>query len=431
MNSTSSPDVKGTNYAWLRPEKEAKLQGDKITKALACPEGWESFWAVSRKRKGYSGVTTWTSCATSSPLSSEADCLGGGNDDIDQEGRVVITDQGDFVLINVYVPNAGEKGERADFKCKFLRALKQKADGFRSAGRKVLIVGDLNIAMTPMDVHPSIQHEGLYSSQELSVMKELTTDYIDVWRKLHPDTQDQFTVWDERTESRATNRGVRIDYALASLDLLPQVVSCEIISATRIPPKWSDHAALVLELRDVPCLHPHPPCAGSSLLDKRWNDRSQKTVSALFAKAGSTKRLKMETEHQHQHLKGEEAARINVGPLKAETGLMNANALQAWHQADERTEMGTQEAAVQETSDLQCSSTANKPQEDADAEIKPSHCSDAAPSSNAPKKNHYLQTSVKKIGSQRDMKHSPETERTGRNQKSISSFFSIPANTKA
>ncbi|GAX86086.1 hypothetical protein CEUSTIGMA_g13499.t1 [Chlamydomonas eustigma] len=352
--------------------QEAKLQGDKITKALACPEGWESFWAVSRKRKGYSGVTTWTSCATSSPLSSEADCLGVGNDDIDQEGRVVITDQGDFVLINVYVPNAGEKGERADFK-------------------------------------------GLQSKARVKQAKLMVS----------------CCRWDERTESRATNRGVRIDYALASLDLLPQVVSCEIISATRIPPKWSDHAALVLELRDVPCLHPHPPCAGSSLLDKRWNDRSQKTVSALFAKAGSTKRLKMETEHQHQHLKGEEAARINVGPLKTETGLMNANALQAWHQADERTEMGTQEAAVQETSDLQCSSTANKPQEDADAEIKPSHCSDAAPSSNAPKKNHYLQTSVKKIGSQRDMKHSPETERTGRNQKSISSFFSIPANTKA
>ena len=38
-------------------------------------------------------------------------------------------------------------------------------------------------------------------------------------------------------------QGVRIDYALCSPGLLEHVVSCEILS---LPPKWSDHAALVL-----------------------------------------------------------------------------------------------------------------------------------------------------------------------------------------
>ncbi len=38
-------------------------------------------------------------------------------------------------------------------------------------------------------------------------------------------------------------QGVRIDYALLSPGLLKHVVSCEILS---LPPKWSDHAALVL-----------------------------------------------------------------------------------------------------------------------------------------------------------------------------------------
>jgi len=38
-------------------------------------------------------------------------------------------------------------------------------------------------------------------------------------------------------------QGVRIDYALCSSGLLKHVVSCEILS---LPPKWSDHAALVL-----------------------------------------------------------------------------------------------------------------------------------------------------------------------------------------
>lgn len=54
---------------------------------------------------------------------------------------VVLTDLGAFVLINVYVPNAGDRsgeGERVAFKVRFLEALKEKADELRAAGRQVL-----------------------------------------------------------------------------------------------------------------------------------------------------------------------------------------------------------------------------------------------------------------------------------------------------
>ena len=53
--------------------------------------------------------------------------------------RVVLTDLGAFVLINVYAPNAGPAPERprAAFKCKFLQALHSKAIQLRDAGRQV------------------------------------------------------------------------------------------------------------------------------------------------------------------------------------------------------------------------------------------------------------------------------------------------------
>lgn len=53
--------------------------------------------------------------------------------------RCVLTDHGSFVLINVYVPNAGYTKERPGLaaKCRFLAALKDKADGLLAAGRKV------------------------------------------------------------------------------------------------------------------------------------------------------------------------------------------------------------------------------------------------------------------------------------------------------
>ena len=53
--------------------------------------------------------------------------------------RVVITDHGAFVLLNVYAPNAGGTSEgrpRADFKLKFLHALKDKVDGLAAAGKQ-------------------------------------------------------------------------------------------------------------------------------------------------------------------------------------------------------------------------------------------------------------------------------------------------------
>ena len=37
-------------------------------------------------------------------------------------------------------------------------------------------------------------------------------------------------------------QGLRIDYVLASPGLLDKVVSCEVLSAEVLPPKWSDHA---------------------------------------------------------------------------------------------------------------------------------------------------------------------------------------------
>ena len=76
-------------------------------------------------------------------------------------------------------------------------------------------------------------------------------------------------------------QGVRIDYALLSPGLLQQVVSCEIIST--LPPKWSDHAALLLELKDIPAVQPHPPCALSSLRMKRFA-KPKASIASMFAK---------------------------------------------------------------------------------------------------------------------------------------------------
>jgi hypothetical protein len=75
-------------------------------------------------------------------------------------------------------------------------------------------------------------------------------------------------------------QGVRIDYALVTPGLLGSVVSCEILPG--LPPKWSDHAPLLLELRGIPDAPRHQPCAASSRRMKRFQ-APKTSIAAMFA----------------------------------------------------------------------------------------------------------------------------------------------------
>eukprot|EP00270_Netrium_digitus_P009905 TRINITY_DN3044_c0_g2_i1.p1 TRINITY_DN3044_c0_g2~~TRINITY_DN3044_c0_g2_i1.p1 ORF type:complete len:251 (-),score=50.16 TRINITY_DN3044_c0_g2_i1:448-1170(-) len=124
--------------------QETKLQEERLEKWIACVEGFESFWSFSRAKKGYSGVVTYTR-ADLSPLDAMADgsCVrvaagasgagergeGSASQILEAgEGRVMCTDHGRFVLVNVYAPNAGERDEgrpHLEWKLRFLDELQR------------------------------------------------------------------------------------------------------------------------------------------------------------------------------------------------------------------------------------------------------------------------------------------------------------------
>jgi exonuclease III len=135
----------------------ACFQETKVSKAdvtehrLAEVAGYESFWAFSSSKRGYSGVVTFVRTAGTgadagtgtgsgsgsgsgsySPVAASVTALG---PDFDGEGRCVVTDHGPFVLFNVYVPNAGEapERERLPFKLRFLHALRHKSKSVQPA----------------------------------------------------------------------------------------------------------------------------------------------------------------------------------------------------------------------------------------------------------------------------------------------------------
>ena len=84
---------------------------------------------------------------------------------------------------------------------------------------QVLIVGDFNIAATQQDVHDKLDREAMYPKPEKELFDSILAEFTDVWRKLHPDSVNTFTVWDEKTSARAFNE----------VTVCPSTYSCYVI----------------------------------------------------------------------------------------------------------------------------------------------------------------------------------------------------------
>ncbi|KAL0037864.1 hypothetical protein WJX79_002626 [Trebouxia sp. C0005] len=130
------------------------IQETKLSKAdverfreLAICEGWDSYFSFCRIRGGYAGLISQNSMVGSSERICFPDDQVFWNrfskehlEQIDNQGRCVITDHGMFVLLNVYDPAVtNEDNERFAMKMALYE------------GRSVVLVGDLNVAPYMVD----------------------------------------------------------------------------------------------------------------------------------------------------------------------------------------------------------------------------------------------------------------------------------------
>ena len=65
-----------------------------------------------------------------------------GCEEFDEEGRALLTDHGEFVVLNLYAPCGNAKGR----KFRFHRAVKALCDRKKREGKRVIVLGDLNVA---------------------------------------------------------------------------------------------------------------------------------------------------------------------------------------------------------------------------------------------------------------------------------------------
>lgn len=195
----------------------------------------------SAEKKGYSGVAIFTPHKID--LSEQM-----GAPLYDREGRVTIAFGKGFTLVNIYFPNGAASEERHFFKMKFLEDLIPWLKKLESDHGPLIVVGDYNIAHTEIDIHDPVSNKdssGFKPEERAWMSKFLASGFVDTFRAFHPTDKDQYSWWSFRQNSRARNKGWRIDYICVSQSLESK------LEGAAIHPNifGSDHCPISLDIR--------------------------------------------------------------------------------------------------------------------------------------------------------------------------------------
>ena len=233
VNGLRAVHRKGIFLPWLAAEQpdvlaiqETKCRPDQLPDELLNPPGYRTFWAVA-ERGGYSGVALYT---RREPLSVTA---GLGVDDYDREGRTLVADYGDFVLINAYFPNGSRDHSRVPFKMRYKADFLAVCNRLREQGRSVVFCGDVNTSHQDIDLARPRQNRfttGFLPEERAWIDEVVTQGYVDTFRARYPDRAGAYTWWAQVTFSREKNVGWRLDYFFVSPDLWPRVIDATIHS---------------------------------------------------------------------------------------------------------------------------------------------------------------------------------------------------------
>ena len=205
----------------------------------------DEYWSIWHGARAYSGVALLVR------RDRRPEPPGFGHPSFDAETRIVTVDlTGDLppvTVASIYVPNGGK-----DFPAKlaFLEAMACYVAEAHAAGRRLCLVGDLNVTRVEADVHPKERDPraiGQRPEERALLERILATGLIDVGRALDPENHQLFTWWAPWRSHRQKNIGWRLDYVLASEGVAQGVSRCVVLADHGT----SDHAPVVATFGDA------------------------------------------------------------------------------------------------------------------------------------------------------------------------------------
>ncbi len=234
--------------------QETKASVEQLPSSLIKKEGYESFFASSVVKKGYSGTAVYSRLK---PINVEIELPESA---FQGEGRIVHLEFEKFHFFNGYFPNGGapvvdDKGNevsgefiRVPYKMGFFESFFDYAQKLRQK-KPVVVCGDFNIAHKEIDLarpQQNVKNTGFLPVERQFLDRFVAAGYVDTFRLKHPDELNCYTWWSYKNRARPLNIGWRIDYFFVSEELKDNVVEAFIEDDVL----GSDHCpiGLVLEI---------------------------------------------------------------------------------------------------------------------------------------------------------------------------------------
>ena len=217
--------------------QETKAHKEQLEVSLFEEAGYPFHYWFSAQKKGYSSVAVFCK------VKPNHIAYGTGIESMDFEGRNLRVDFDDISIMSLYLPS-GTNIERMNFKFNYMDQFQEYITNLKQELPNLVICGDYNICHEEIDIHnPKMKGVSGFLPEERAWMSDfINSGFIDSFRFKNPERQE-FSWWSYRANSRANNKGWRLDYAMVSASLKNKISRAYILPEA----KHSDHCPIVVE----------------------------------------------------------------------------------------------------------------------------------------------------------------------------------------
>ena len=219
--------------------QEIKAQEDQLDLSIFEAAGYSYNYWFSAQKKGYSGVAILSKTKPNNVV------FGTGIESMDFEGRNLRADFDGVSVMSLYLPS-GTNLARLEHKLEYMDLFQDYINTLKKEIPNLIICGDYNICHKAIDIHDPVRNKNVsgFLPEERAWMSQfLKSGFVDAFREFNSEPHN-YSWWSYRANSRANNKGWRLDYTLVSLPLQEKLKRAVILSEAA----HSDHCPVLVEL---------------------------------------------------------------------------------------------------------------------------------------------------------------------------------------
>jgi len=220
--------------------QEIKAQKDQLDLSVFKNAGYHYNYWFSAQKKGYSGVAILSKTEPTNVV------FGTGIESMDFEGRNIRTDFDGVSVMSLYLPS-GTNLARLEHKLEYMDLFQDYINTLKKEVPNLIICGDYNICHEAIDIHDPMRNKNIsgFLPEERAWMSQfLENGFVDAFREFNSEPHN-YSWWSYRANSRANNKGWRLDYTLVSQPLQEKLKRAVILSEA----VHSDHCPVLVELK--------------------------------------------------------------------------------------------------------------------------------------------------------------------------------------